>query len=60
MGDWVTNEWQSQGLVIGKNYSYSVAPQTSGTFQWAAESCVLPKGAANTRYAKSWLKLCGV
>ena len=59
MGDWVKNEWQSQGLVLGKNYSYSVAPQTSGTFQWAAESFVLPKGAANTRAAKSWLKLCG-
>ena len=59
MGDWVKNEWQSQGLVIGKNFTYSPAPQSSGTFQWAAESFVLPRDASNIDAGTEWLKLCG-
>ena len=59
MGDWASAQWQSDGLVLGTDYTYAAAPGTVGTYQWLSDSFTLPVGAPNRNAAIAWLKVCG-
>ena len=56
MGDWEAADLDAKGF---KDYSYSVFPGNGSTFQWLADSFVLPKGAKNPDGTKCWLKTVG-
>ncbi len=56
MGDWEAADLDAKGF---KDYGYSVFPGNTGTFQWLADSFVLPKGAPNADGTKCWLKTVG-
>jgi glucose/mannose transport system substrate-binding protein len=56
MGDWEAADLDAKGF---KDYSYSVFPGNTGTFQWLADSFVLPTGAKNPAGTKCWLKVVG-
>jgi glucose/mannose transport system substrate-binding protein len=56
MGDWEAADLDAKGF---KDYSYTVFPGNSGTYQWLADSFVLPKGAKNPEGTKCWLKTVG-
>jgi glucose/mannose transport system substrate-binding protein len=56
MGDWEAADLDAKGF---KDYSYTVFPGDTGTYQWLADSFVLPKGAKNPEGTKCWLKTVG-
>jgi glucose/mannose transport system substrate-binding protein len=56
MGDWEAADLDAKGF---KDYGYSVFPGNGATFQWLADSFVLPKGAKNADGTKCWLKTVG-
>jgi glucose/mannose transport system substrate-binding protein len=56
MGDWEAADLDAKGF---KDYAFSVFPGNTGTFQWLADSFVLPKGAPNAEGTKCWLKTVG-
>ncbi|TSA19983.1 MAG: extracellular solute-binding protein [Actinomycetales bacterium] len=59
MGDWASSQWQSEGLVLGKDYTWAAGPGTNGVYQWLSDSFTLPKGAPNRAAGIAWLKVCG-
>jgi glucose/mannose transport system substrate-binding protein len=59
MGDWASSQWQSEGLKLGKDYTWAPGPGTNGVYQWLSDSFTLPKGAPNRAAGIAWLKVCG-
>ena len=59
MGDWASSQWQSEGLKLGKDYTWAPGPGTNGVYQWLSDSFTLPKGAVNRDAGIAWLKVCG-
>ncbi|WP_027345255.1 ABC transporter substrate-binding protein [Hamadaea tsunoensis] len=56
MGDWEAADLDAKGF---KDYSFSPFPGNAGTYQWLADSFVLPVGAKNAEGTKCWLKVVG-
>jgi glucose/mannose transport system substrate-binding protein len=56
MGDWEAADLDAKGF---KDYGWFTFPGNGDTFQWLADSFVLPKGAANVEGTKCWLKTVG-
>jgi glucose/mannose transport system substrate-binding protein len=56
MGDWEAADLDAKKFA---GYSYSVFPGNGNTYQWLADSFVLPKGAKNPDGTKCWLKTVG-
>jgi glucose/mannose transport system substrate-binding protein len=56
MGDWEAADLDAKKFT---GYSYSVFPGNGNTFQWLADSFVLPKGGPNPEGTKCWLKTVG-
>jgi len=56
MGDWEAADLDAKAF---KDYNYTVFPGNTGTYQWLADSFVLPKGAKNAEGTKCWLKTVG-
>jgi glucose/mannose transport system substrate-binding protein len=56
MGDWEAADLDAKKFT---GYGYSVFPGNTGTFQWLADSFVLPKGGPNAEGTKCWLKTVG-
>jgi glucose/mannose transport system substrate-binding protein len=56
MGDWEAADLDAKGF---KDYAYLAFPGNGTTFQWLADSFVLPKGAKNVEGTKCWLKVVG-
>jgi glucose/mannose transport system substrate-binding protein len=56
MGDWEAADLDTKGF---KDYGYQAFPGNGTTFQWLADSFVLPKGAKNVEGTKCWLKTVG-
>jgi glucose/mannose transport system substrate-binding protein len=56
MGDWEAADLDAKKFT---GYSYSAFPGNGTTFQWLADSFVLPKGAKNPEGTKCWLKTVG-
>jgi glucose/mannose transport system substrate-binding protein len=56
MGDWEQADLEAKGF---KDYGYFTFPGNGTTFQWLADSFVLPKGAKNVDGTKCWLKTVG-
>jgi len=59
MGDWASSQWQSEGLVLGTDYTWAPGPGTDGIYQWLSDSFTLPVGAPNRAAGLAWLKVCG-
>jgi len=59
MGDWASAQWQSEGLVLGTDYTWAPAPGTVGVYQWLSDSFTLPIGAKHRNAGLAWLKVCG-
>lgn len=56
MGDWEAADLDAKKFT---GYSYSAFPGNGSTFQWLADSFVLPVGAKNAEGTKCWLKTVG-
>ncbi len=56
MGDWEAADLDTKGF---KDYGYFAFPGNGKTFQWLADSFVLPVNAKNTEGTKCWLKTVG-
>ncbi|ASW56668.1 ABC transporter substrate-binding protein [Plantactinospora sp. KBS50] len=56
MGDWEAADLDAKGFA---DYGYFAFPGNGNTFQWLADSFVLPKGAKNADGTKCWLKTVG-
>jgi glucose/mannose transport system substrate-binding protein len=56
MGDWEAADLDAKKFT---DYNYTVFPGNGQTFQWLADSFVLPKGAKNPEGTKCWLKTVG-
>jgi len=56
MGDWEAADLDAKSF---KDYSFVVFPGNGKTFQWLADSFVLPVGADNPEGTKCWLKTVG-
>ncbi len=56
MGDWEAADLDAKKFT---GYSYSVFPGNGNTYQWLADSFVLPVGAKNPEGTKCWLKTVG-
>jgi glucose/mannose transport system substrate-binding protein len=56
MGDWEAADLDAKGF---KDYGYAPFPGNGDTYQWLADSFVLPKGAKNPDGTKCWLKTVG-
>ncbi len=56
MGDWEAADLDAKGF---KDYGYFVFPGNGDSYQWLADSFVLPKGAKNADGTKCWLKTVG-
>jgi glucose/mannose transport system substrate-binding protein len=59
MGDWVAANLDLEGLAAPDDYVYWPAPGTDGTYQWLADSFVLPVGAPNAAGTECWLEVVG-
>ena len=62
MGDWASSQWQSEGLKLGTDYTWAVAPNNvdkGPIYMWLSDSFTLPKGAVNRDAGIAWLKVCG-
>jgi glucose/mannose transport system substrate-binding protein len=56
MGDWEAADLDAKKFT---DYGYFTFPGNGDTFQWLADSFVLPKGAKNVDGTKCWLKTVG-
>lgn len=56
MGDWEAADLDAKGF---KDYGWFTFPGNGDTYQWLADSFVLPKGAKNVDGTKCWLKTVG-
>jgi len=56
MGDWEAADLDAKKFA---DYDYFTFPGNGDTFQWLADSFVLPKGAKNVDGTKCWLKTVG-
>ncbi|MDM4718702.1 ABC transporter substrate-binding protein [Micromonospora sp. WMMA1363] len=56
MGDWAPADFDAKGFT---DYGYVAFPGNGDTFQWLADSFVLPKDAKNAEGTKCWLKTVG-
>ncbi|GLY08147.1 sugar ABC transporter substrate-binding protein [Actinoplanes sp. NBRC 101535] len=56
MGDWEAADLDAKGF---KDYGWFTFPGNGTTFQWLADSFVLPQGAKNPDGTKCWLKTVG-
>ncbi|MEV4347899.1 extracellular solute-binding protein [Actinoplanes sp. NPDC049596] len=56
MGDWEAADLDAKKFA---DYGYFTFPGNGTTFQWLADSFVLPKGAKNADGTKCWLKTVG-
>ncbi|GGK80432.1 ABC transporter substrate-binding protein [Mangrovihabitans endophyticus] len=56
MGDWEAADLDAKGF---SDYGWFTFPGNNDTFQWLADSFVLPKGANNPDGTKCWLKTVG-
>jgi glucose/mannose transport system substrate-binding protein len=56
MGDWEAADLDAKGF---SDYGYFTFPGNGTTFQWLADSFVLPKGAKDAEGTKCWLKTVG-
>jgi glucose/mannose transport system substrate-binding protein len=56
MGDWEAADLDAKSF---SDYGYFTFPGNGTTFQWLADSFVLPKGAKNAEGTKCWLKTVG-
>src|SRR3954470_11418341 len=56
MGDWEAADLDAKKFT---DYAWFTFPGNGTTFQWLADSFVLPKGAKNADGAKCWLKTVG-
>ena len=56
MGDWEAADMDAKGF---KDYDWFTFPGNGTTFQWLADSFVLPKGAQNADGTRCWLKTVG-
>jgi glucose/mannose transport system substrate-binding protein len=56
MGDWEAADLDAKGF---KDYGFFTFPGNGNTFQWLADSFVLPKGAKNAEGTKCWLQTVG-
>ncbi|MEU8813596.1 extracellular solute-binding protein [Actinoplanes sp. NPDC048796] len=56
MGDWEAADLDAKKFT---DYGYFTFPGNGTTFQWLADSFVLPKGAKNAEGTKCWLKTVG-
>jgi glucose/mannose transport system substrate-binding protein len=56
MGDWEAADLDAKGFT---GYDHFVFPGNGDTFQWLADSFVLPKGAKNPDGTRCWLKTVG-
>ena len=56
MGDWEAADLDAKGF---KDYGFFPFPGNGDTYQWLADSFVLPKGAKNVDGTKCWLKTVG-
>ena len=56
MGDWEAADMDAKGF---KDYGYFTFPGNGATYQWLADSFVLPKGAKDPEGTKCWLKTLG-
>jgi len=48
MGDWASSQWQNDGLKLGTDYTWAVAPNSvdkKPIYMWLSDSFTLPKGA---------------
>jgi len=62
MGDWASSQWQSEGLKLGTDYTWAVAPNNvdkGPVYMCLSDSFTLPKGAVNRDAGIAWLKVCG-
>jgi glucose/mannose transport system substrate-binding protein len=62
MGDWASSQWQSDGLKLGTDYTWAVAPNSvdkKPIYMWLSDSFTLPKGAKDRDAGIAWLKVCG-
>jgi len=62
MGDWASSQWQSDGLKLGTDYTWAVAPNSvdkKPVYMWLSDSFTLPKGAKDRDAGIAWLKVCG-
>ncbi|WP_051943900.1 ABC transporter substrate-binding protein [Streptacidiphilus rugosus] len=59
MGDWTEATFTLSGLIAHRDYDWSPAPGTSGTFVFASDCFTLPKGAKDRDAAIAWLIECG-
>jgi len=56
MGDWEAADMDAKKFA---DYGYFTFPGNGDTYQWLADSFVLPKGAKNVDGTKCWLKTVG-
>jgi len=56
MGDWEAADLDAKNFT---GYGYFTFPGNGATYQWLADSFVLPKGANNADGTKCWLKTVG-
>ena len=56
MGDWEAADLDAKGF---KDYGWYTFPGNGDTYQWLADSFVLPKNAKNVDGTKCWLKTVG-
>lgn len=56
MGDWEVGEFKTDKFT---DYGYQPFPGNGNTYQWLADSMVLPTGAKNEAGAECWLKVVG-
>ena len=56
MGDWEAADLDAKKFT---GYGFSTFPGNGATFQWLADSFVLPKDASNAEGTKCWLKTVG-
>ena len=62
MGDWASSQWQNDGLKLGTDYTWAVAPNSvdaNPVYMWLSDSFTLPKGAKDRDAGIAWLKVCG-
>ncbi len=56
MGDWAPSDFEAKGFA---DFGHVAFPGNGDTFQWLADSFVLPQGAKNPEGTKCWLKTVG-
>lgn len=56
MGDWAPSDFETKGFT---DFDHIAFPGNGDTFQWLADSFVLPQGAKNPEGTKCWLKTVG-